>query len=471
LNTFFFDLLRAKSFENTSEIARSRLIVTQQKERAVLVGLASRAVGDSLSERDLAAHYGYASDRSTRANALRRRVEEYIEELQLLAESAGAEVVGTVIQERATIDPAYFIGSGKAEELAQFVENEHINLVIFDDDLSAVQIRNLERIIRCKIMDRSGIILDIFASRARTREAKTQVELAQLQYLLPRLTRQWTHLSKQFGGIGTKGPGETQIETDRRLIRTRISHLRGKISDIAKERAEQRKGRGALPRVSLVGYTNAGKSTLMNWFSKADVLVEDKVFATLDSTVRLITLSSAHKVLLSDTVGFIRKLPHHLVASFRSTLEEVIEADILLHVVDVSHPLFEDQMQVVNETLKELQAHGKATIVVFNKIDNLEDRSIVSQLSKQYPNGVFISAARGINMLSLQEKIVSLLEANITEQILTLNQSDYQIISQIHEMAEVLEKRYDGESITIRFRMNMIHAERLRKALAKKAVA
>lgn len=442
--------------------------MTQQKERAILVGLASRAVADSLSERELSANYGYASDRSTRANALRQRVEEYIEELRLLAESAGAEVVGTVMQERQNIDAAYFIGSGKAEELGEFVENEHINLVVFDDDLSAVQVRNLERIIKCKIVDRSGIILDIFASRARTSEAKTQVELAQLQYMLPRLTRQWTHLSKQFGGIGTKGPGETQIETDRRLIRTRISHLRSKIKDIAKERAEQRKGRSKFPRASLVGYTNAGKSTLMNWFSKADVLVEDKLFATLDSTVRLVSLSAAHKILLSDTVGFIRKLPHHLVASFKSTLEEVVEADILLHVVDVSHPLFEEQIQVVNETLEDLQANEKPTILVFNKTDKLEDRGIVSHLSKHYPNAVCISAARGINMSSLEEKITTLLNANIVEQTMTFSQSDYQIISQIHEMAEVLDKQYEGNDITIRFRMNTIHADRLKKALAKR---
>ncbi len=469
--------MRAKSFENKSEIAQSRLIVTQQKERAVLVGVASRAVADSLSDRELSANYGYASERSARANALRQRVEEYLQELHLLVASAGAEVVGTVVQERTTIDPAHFIGTGKAQELSDFVETEKINLVVFDDDLSAVQVRNLERIIKCKIVDRSGIILDIFASRARTSEAKTQVELAQLQYMLPRLTRQWTHLSKQFGGIGTKGPGETQIETDRRLIRTRISHLRGKIKGIAKERAEQRKGRDKLPRVSLVGYTNAGKSTLMNAFSKANVLVEDKLFATLDSTVRLVILSplrgrrSAHKILLSDTVGFIRKLPHHLVASFKSTLEEVVEADILLHVVDVSHPLFEEQIQVVNETLEDLHAHEKATIFVFNKIDKLEDRSIVSQLSKQYANAVCISAARGINMSSLEAKIIELLDANIVEQTMTFSQSDYQIISQIHDMAEVLEKKYDGDEITIRFRMNNIHADRLKKVLANKAVS
>jgi GTP-binding protein HflX len=467
--------MRPKSFERKTEIKNSRLIPTVEKERALLVGVTTRALADTLRHNEpclptgrLSLDYGLATDRSARANALRQRVEDYLEELELLAESAGAEIVGTVIQERQNIDAAYFIGSGKAEELAEFVEKERINLVVFDDDLSAVQVRNLERIIKCKIVDRSGIILDIFASRARTREAKTQVELAQLQYMLPRLTRQWTHLSKQFGGIGTKGPGETQIETDRRAIRTRISHLRNKLRDIAKERAEQRKGRSKLPRVALVGYTNAGKSTLLNWFSHAGVFVEDKLFATLDSTVRAVSLSPAHRILLSDTVGFIRKLPHHLVASFKSTLEEVIEADILLHVVDISHPLFEEQIQVVIETLEELHAHNKLTVFVFNKIDKVKDRSIVTFVSTQYPHAVFISASRGINIGALELKIMELLDANIAEQTMTFSQSDYQIISQIHEMAEILDKQYDGNDITIRFRMNSVHADQLKKALAKR---
>ncbi len=447
---------------------KMHLLETSAKERAILVGVASKAIRETLRESELTANFGLATDRSFRANALRQRVEEYLEELALLADSAGAEVVATVVQERQNIDAAFFIGSGKAQELADLVEKEKINLVIFDDDLSAVQVRNLERIIKCKIVDRSGIILDIFASRARTSEAKTQVELAQLQYMLPRLTRQWTHLSKQFGGIGTKGPGETQIETDRRAIRTRVGHLRNKIKEIAKERAEQRKGRDKLPRVALVGYTNAGKSTLLNYFSHADVLVEDKLFATLDSTVRLVNLPHAHKILLSDTVGFIRKLPHHLVASFKSTLEEVTEADILLHVVDVSHPLYEEQIQVVNDTLQDLHSAEKPTILVFNKIDKVEDRSIIQEISKQFSNAVFISAARGINMGALEAKITELLDANISESTMTFNQSDYQIISQIHDMAEILDTTYDGNDITIRFRMNNIHADRLKKVLGKK---
>jgi GTPase len=459
--------VRAKSFEYRDALKSSRMLATSEKERAYLVGVASRALGDTLRESELSADFGLASDRSARANARRHRVEEYLEELQLLAESAGADVVGTMIQERQNIDVAFFIGSGKADELEAIVDEQKINLVVFDDDLSPVQVRNLERVIKCKIVDRSGIILDIFASRARTREAKTQVELAQLQYMLPRLTRQWTHLSKQFGGIGTKGPGETQIETDRRAIRTKISHLRNKLLHIGKERAEQRKGRDAFPRVALVGYTNAGKSTLLNHFSDADVLVEDKLFATLDATVRLVQLSAAHQILLSDTVGFIRKLPHSLVASFKSTLEEVVEADILLHVVDISHPLFEEQIEVVNSTLEELKAHEKQTIFVFNKVDKVEDRSIMSYLSGRYKDAVFVSASRGINMSALQAKLIELLDANISERTMRLNQSDYQIIAKIHEMADIIDKQYDGNEIVIRFRMNNIQAERLQKLLKK----
>jgi len=416
---------------------------TTKRERAILVGVATR-------------------------DSPRSRVEDYLEELALLADSAGADVALRLIQERQNIDAAYYIGSGKADELAFLVEEKKIDIVVFDDDLSAVQVRNLQKLIKCKIVDRSGIILDIFASRARTSEAKTQVELAQLQYMLPRLTRQWTHLSKQFGGIGTKGPGETQIETDRRAIRTKISHLGTKLKRIAKERAEQRKGRENFPRVALVGYTNAGKSTLLNWFSKADVLVEDRLFATLDSTVRVVNLSPAYKILLSDTVGFIRKLPHHLVASFKSTLEEVAEADILLHVIDVSHPLFEEQISVVNETLDELITEPKPTIMVFNKIDKLENRNIIGYLNDTYPNAAFISAARSINMKALEDKIMHILDENISEQTMTFGQNDYKIISQIHDIAEILDKKYDGDEIIIRFRMNRMYADRLKKALARK---
>jgi GTP-binding protein HflX len=341
------------------------------------------------------------------------------------------------------------------------VTDDRIDLVIFDDDLSAVQNRNLARVISCKILDRSALILDIFASRARTREAKTQVELAQLQYMLPRLTRQWTHLSKQYGGIGTKGPGETQIETDRRAIRTRITHLRGKLGDIARERAVQRRGREQFMRVALVGYTNAGKSTILNWFSDAGVLVEDRLFATLDSTVRLVILTPIHRILLSDTVGFIRKLPPHLVASFTSTLDEVREADILLHVVDVSHPLFEEQMSVVNETLVDLDAAGKPTITVFNKIDRLTQRTVIPYLTANHPDAVFVSATRGIQMSALRDRLIRLLEGHVIEQTLTFNAADAAQIAKLHDLAEVLETTYDGNTVTVRIRIQKVVAERL----------
>jgi GTP-binding protein HflX len=396
----------------------------------------------------------------------RALVEEYLSELALLAESAGARVLHRIIQERPGIDAATYIGKGKAEEVGWLVGEEAIDLVLFDDDLSSVQVRNLERIIACKILDRSGLILDIFASRARTAESKVQVELAQLQYLLSRLTRQWTHLSKQVGGIGMKGPGETQIETDRRAIRSRIAHLKERLARIGRERAEQRKGRESLPRVALVGYTNAGKSTLMNLFSSADVLVEDRLFATLDSTVRMLQLTPAHRILLSDTVGFIRKLPHNLVASFKSTLDEVREADILLHAVDVSHPLFEEHIAVVNETLEELGAQGKPMVTVFNKIDLLKDRGAFGRLAAGYPNPVFVSATRGINVGGLKDRIASLLDETVAEETLVLGQDQYPILSRIHDEGEVLEKEYDGDAIRVRFRMRKTEVERLKKELA-----
>jgi len=425
-------------------------IDTEVRERALLVGVVSASRDPRESRRD------------------RATVEEYLEELGLLAESAGATVVRQIVQQRSQINPVYFVGKGKAQELAWHVENEGIDLIIFDDDLSPTQVRNLERLVNRKIIDRSGLILAIFASRARTSEAKVQVELAQLQYMLPRLTRQWTHLSKQYGGIGTKGPGETQIETDRRVIRAKISRLKGRLSEITKERAVQRKGREDFPRVTLVGYTNAGKSTLLNWFADAHVPVENRLFATLDSTVRLVALTPAHKILLADTVGFIRKLPHTLVASFKSTLEEVTEADILLHIVDASHPLAEEQIAVVNATLEEIGAHGKPTLIVFNKIDLVENRNIIGYLGTNYDASVFVSATRGINMGALTEKLTRLLDANITEQTVTLGQNDYTILWEIHNMAEIVEKRYDGEAITVRFRISKVHADRLQKILARR---
>jgi len=416
------------------------------RERAVLVGVSGRGIRKALTE-------------------------EYLEELSLLADTAGADVIEKIVQDRDRLDPAYFIGKGKVEEITRFVEENEIALIIFDDDLSSVQARNLEQAIGCKVLDRSGLILDIFALRAKTNEAKTQVELAQLQYLLPRLTRQWTHLSKQYGGIGTKGPGEKQLETDRRIIRNRIRYLKERLAHIDQERQTQHKGRRDLTRIALIGYTNVGKSTLLNLLADAGVFVEDRLFATLDATTRLVTLSRAQKVLITDTVGFIRKLPHHLVASFKSTLAEVTEANMLLHVVDVSSPQFEEQIKVVNTTLGELQSGNKPTIMVFNKIDKVTDLTFLRELEHRYDDAISISAARGINLSGLKEKILSLLEVNLTERTLVVKQSDYKVIAFLHDVAEVLEKTYLDNRVRIRFRISDKELRQVHTLLQKRQIS
>src|SRR5476651_1157552 len=299
------------------------------------------------------------------------RTKEYLEELQFLVDTAGAETVKIFTQKLQKPDRATFVGSGRLEDIKAFVTEEEIDIVVFDDELTPSQLRNIENELQVKILDRNNLILDIFANRAQTAQAKAQVELAQLQYLLPRLTRLWTHLERQKGGIGMRGPGESQIETDRRLILNKIDVLKEKLKLIDRQNETQRKNRVALVRVALVGYTNVGKSTIMNMISKSDVFAENKLFATLDTTVRKVVIENV-PFLLSDTVGFIRKLPHHLVECFKSTLDEVREADILIHVVDISHPNFEDQIDTVNETLKELGAINKLVITVFNKIDEFK---------------------------------------------------------------------------------------------------
>jgi GTP-binding protein HflX len=293
---------------------------------------------------------------------------EYLDELEFLAETAGALTHHKFLQKLPMPNPRTFVGTGKLEEINDYIKTHEIELVIFDDELSPSQLRNIERALECKILDRNILILDIFASRARTSHAKTQVELAQLQYMLPRLTRMWTHLERQKGGIGLRGPGESQIETDRRIIQTRIALMKEKLKEIDKQMAVQRGNRGQLVRVALVGYTNVGKSTLMNLLSKSEVFAENKLFATLDTTVRKVVIDNL-PFLLTDTVGFIRKLPHQLVESFKSTLDEVREADLLVHVLDISHPNFEDHYKVVNETLQELEKKEKPVVLVFNKID------------------------------------------------------------------------------------------------------
>jgi GTP-binding protein HflX len=296
------------------------------------------------------------------------KVNEYLDELAFLSETAGAATIKRFIQRLDSPDTRTFVGKGKLEEIIAYIKANDIQIAIFDDELTPSQLKNIERVIGCRVLDRTTLILDIFAKRARTAQAKTQVELAQYKYLLPRLTRMWTHLEKQRGGIGMRGPGETEIETDRRVIRDKLSKLRERLSDIDKQNSTQRKRRGEIIRVALVGYTNVGKSTIMNVLSKSEVFAENKLFATLDTTVRKVVLDTV-PFLLSDTVGFIRKLPHDLVESFKSTLDEVREADILVHVVDISHNNFEEHIRVVNETLGDIGAIDKPILMVFNKID------------------------------------------------------------------------------------------------------
>ncbi len=350
-------------------------------------------------------------------------IADYLNELAFLTETAGAVPSGIFTQRLDTPNSRTFIGSGKLDEIRTFIEKNEINLLIFDDELSPSQFRNLEKELNCRVIDRTNLILDIFASRAKTAHAKTQVELAQYQYLLPRLTRMWTHLERQRGGIGLRGPGETEIETDRRIIRDKISRLKEELKKIDKQKKVQRKNRGKMVRVALVGYTNVGKSTIMNLISKSDVFAENKLFATLDTTVRKVVIGNL-PFLLSDTVGFIRKLPHDLVESFKSTLDEVRESDILIHVVDISHKGFEEQIQIVNQTLNEIGASDKRMFMLFNKIDaynyivkdeddltpelksnwTLEDLKN-SWLARNNTESVFISAKEKTNVEELKDML------------------------------------------------------------------
>lgn len=355
------------------------------------------------------------------------KVNEYLDELEFLADTAGAVTVARFTQKMEQPNSTSFVGKGKLEEIKKYVEDNEIGMVIFDDDLTNKQVSFIEKDLQVKILDRTSLILDIFAKRAQTANAKTQVELAQYQYLLPRLTRLWTHLERQRGGIGMRGPGETQIETDRRIILDKIARLKEELAAIDKQKSIQRKNRGKLTRVALVGYTNVGKSTLMNLLSKSDVFAENKLFATLDTTVRKVVIDNL-PFLLTDTVGFIRKLPTHLVDSFKSTLDEVRDADILVHVVDISHPGFEEQIEVVNRTLQEIcDAKDKPMIMVFNKIDaynyvpkdeddltprrreNIPLKELEETwMAKMHDNCVFISAKKGTNIDALKQKLYTM---------------------------------------------------------------
>lgn len=401
--------------------------------------------------------------KSTTAKSLKQKIyKEHLDELEFLTHTAGAVVIDKVYQERDSIDSSFYIGKGKVEEIAKKVDEEKVDLVIFENSLLPRQIRNLEKFIKCKIIDKPALILDIFAINARTAEAKTQVELAQLQYMQARLTRAWTHLSKQQGGgIANRGPGETQIETDRRLIGVRITALKEKLKKIEEQRKTQRQQRDNFTRISLVGYTNVGKSTLLNILTNAGVYVENKLFATLDTSTKVLREINGKKlpvpVLISDTVGFIRNLPHNLIESFKSTLAEVIEADILLHVVDVSSDSFEDQIIVVEETLAELGAESKQTIMVFNKVDMLNEgkQELMHDLRLRYPNSVFISAAKGINLNALYTKIYDLVASEMVVEEIKIPTSEadvYKIINKLHSQAEILETRYLQKSVKLKIR-------------------
>lgn len=365
-------------------------------------------------------------------------VREHLDELSLLLDTAGADVATRVTQERERPDVAMALGKGKVEEVKELVTETGASMVVFDDDLSPVQVRNLEKAFNVKVLDRAGVILDIFAARARSAEARTQVELAQLEYLFPRLTRMWTHLSKQFGGVGTKGPGETQIETDRRMYRTRIQRLREKLREIDTQRAVQRRSREGLPRFALVGYTNAGKSSLLKAITAADVYIEDRLFATLDTTVRAFELPSGQRALLSDTVGFIRKLPAQLVASFRSTLAEAMEADVIVHVVDVTSPHLREHIDVVHRTLTELGVEQRPMLMTFNKVDALEDRLLMQDLESEFPGCVFVSAERGINLQRLLVRMQESFEETSIVQHLLIPYDHMRELSNLYAEVEVL---------------------------------
>lgn len=375
-------------------------------------------------------------------------VRESLDELAELAGTAGATVVGDGTQKLERPNPSTFIGAGKAAEFAEFCRENTVDTVIFDDELTAAQARNLEEIFGTKVLDRTGLILDIFARRARTREGKLQVELAQLDYILPRLTRFWTHLSRQRGSTGSiGGEGESQLESDRRRTQERISKIRDELEVVRRQRTTQRSGRQRhqWPLASIVGYTNAGKSTLLNALTGAGVLAEDKLFATLDPTTRRLRLPTNQSVLVSDTVGFIRKLPHGLVESFKATLEEVVEADLLIHVVDASHPQADEQIQAVNSVLEEIRAAGKPTLMVFNKVDREVGAAVAARLAPLFSNAVCISARMGIGLTELMAELGVMLRPVRAQVRLAIPHSESQVIARLHSVGQVLESDYHGQ--------------------------
>ena len=398
----------------------------QQQERALLIGLEK----EGTTKWDL---------------------RDSMDELRELASSAGAQVVDTVTQKLQKPTAPYYIGRGKAESIKDSFKDQLVTSVIFDDELSPAQGRNLENLLARKVLDRTQLILDIFAQRARSREGRLQIELAQLQYLLPRLTRMWNHLSRQTGGIGTRGPGETQLEVDRRRVQDRIARLERDLEAVRKQRAVQRQGRKRhhWPVAAVVGYTNAGKSTLLNLLTGAGVLTEDKLFATLDPTTRSFTLPNKQRLLLTDTVGFLRKLPHTLIESFKATLEEVNEADLLIHVVDLSHSRLDENIEAVNIVIKELGAYGKQTLVVLNKIDALKNQELVPIYLEKFPGSVAISARTGCGTEALVLALQNALSSWRLRSHYRVPLSESALIAEIHRVGHVLELTYEGEFAVI----------------------
>ena len=393
------------------------------------------------------------------------KVCEHLDELSLLAETAGGNVIRRFTQKISKVNSSYFIGKGKAEEIIRIAKDLKISSIIFDDELSPSHLKNYNNLSKeIKIIDRSMLILEIFKQRAQTKEAKTQVELAQLQYMLPRLTRAWTHLERQMGGIGTRaGAGETQIEVDRRLIRTRISKLKKDLNKIDNEREVQSKRRGNHFKVTLVGYTNAGKSTLMKAISGANVFIQDQLFATLDTTTRLVELDSAHSIMLSDTVGFVRKLPHHLVASFKSTLKEVVSSDLILMVLDSSSKQVYEHYKTIINVLKDLGAEGHKTLIVLNKVDNEDVESQITYLNRKFPKGVFISALNQLRINVLSREIMNLMDDMYQVVDFQFSYKESKALAQAQEGVDVLERNYHDDYVQLkikgsRWRINQIQS-------------